>query len=126
MEMQDLRDLMTDELKDLYSAETQIVAALPKMMQSATSPDLQKSFQMHLEQTQQPDAGRFDEFGGFIVHSGCYELLFPLRVLAVSLVSPSTSTSPVFSTSSTSRPTVSLKVRVSDSLRLETSTSSAT
>lgn len=52
MHMQDLRDLMTDELKDLYSAETQLVKAMPKMMECATSDQLRQSFQMHFEQTQ--------------------------------------------------------------------------
>jgi ferritin-like metal-binding protein YciE len=46
-----LKDLYIDELKDLYSAETQLVKALPKMAKAATSPDLQAGFEEHLEQT---------------------------------------------------------------------------
>jgi len=39
-------------LKDLYSAEKQLVKALPKMAKAAQSPDLQKAFQNHLKQTE--------------------------------------------------------------------------
>jgi len=47
-----LEDLYTDMLKDLYSAEKQLVKALPKMAKAAQSPDLQKAFQNHLKQTE--------------------------------------------------------------------------
>ena len=39
-----LKELYIDELKDLYSAENQLVKALPKMAKAATSPDLQSRF----------------------------------------------------------------------------------
>jgi ferritin-like metal-binding protein YciE len=39
-------------LKDLYSAEKQLVKALPKLAKNAQSPDLQKAFQEHLKQTE--------------------------------------------------------------------------
>jgi ferritin-like metal-binding protein YciE len=52
MELKDLRDLFLEELADLYSAETQLVEALPKMAEAATSPDLKKSFLTHLKQTE--------------------------------------------------------------------------
>ena len=45
-------EVLTEELQDLYSAETQITKALPKMAKAATSPDLKKGFQLHLEQTE--------------------------------------------------------------------------
>lgn len=51
--MQTLEDLYEDLLKDLYSAEKQLVKALPKMAKNAESPDLQKAFQEHLGQTEQ-------------------------------------------------------------------------
>ncbi len=41
--MQDLKDLLTHEIQDLYSAETQLIEALPKMAQNATNPELKKS-----------------------------------------------------------------------------------
>lgn len=46
-----LRDLFIHELRDLYDAERQIIDALPKMVQAATSPDLREAFDHHLEQT---------------------------------------------------------------------------
>jgi ferritin-like metal-binding protein YciE len=52
MEMQSLRDLMIDELKDLYSAEHQILTALPKMIKKATSSDLKQGFEKHLKETE--------------------------------------------------------------------------
>jgi len=46
-----LRDLYIDELKDLYSAENQLVKALPKMAKAASSDELKQGFEEHLEQT---------------------------------------------------------------------------
>jgi ferritin-like metal-binding protein YciE len=46
-----LRDLYIDELKDLYSAENQLVKALPKMAKAASSDELKRGFEEHLEQT---------------------------------------------------------------------------
>lgn len=46
-----LDSLLTQEIKDLYSAETQLVKALPKMAKAATSPELKKGIQTHLEET---------------------------------------------------------------------------
>jgi ferritin-like metal-binding protein YciE len=46
-----LKELYIDELKDLYSAENQLLKALPKMAKAATSPDLRAGFEEHLEQT---------------------------------------------------------------------------
>jgi ferritin-like metal-binding protein YciE len=48
-----LKSLYIDELKDLYSAENQLIKALPKMAKAATSPDLRKGFEEHLEQTRE-------------------------------------------------------------------------
>jgi ferritin-like metal-binding protein YciE len=46
-----LKHLYLKQLRDLYSAETQLVDALPKMAEAATSPDLKAGFEEHLEQT---------------------------------------------------------------------------
>ena len=46
-----LMKLYVDELKDLYSAENQLVKALPKMAKAASSDYLRKGFEKHLEQT---------------------------------------------------------------------------
>ena len=48
-----LRKLYVDELKDLYSAEHQLIKALPKMAKAATSPDLKAAFEAHLKQTRE-------------------------------------------------------------------------
>jgi ferritin-like metal-binding protein YciE len=48
-----LRKLYVDELKDLYSAENQLVQALPKMAKAATSRKLKAGFEGHLRQTKQ-------------------------------------------------------------------------
>jgi len=53
MQMDDLQDLLIDHLKDLYSAENQLVKALPKMAKAATNEELKAGFQEHLEQTKQ-------------------------------------------------------------------------
>jgi ferritin-like metal-binding protein YciE len=52
MELNNLRALYVDELKDLYSAEKQLLKALPKMAKNATNPQLKKAFTDHLAQTQ--------------------------------------------------------------------------
>ena len=46
-----LRELYIDELKDLYSAETQLVKALPKMAKAASNDQLRQAFEEHLRQT---------------------------------------------------------------------------
>jgi ferritin-like metal-binding protein YciE len=51
MSEEGLKELYIDELKDLYSAENQLVKALPKMAKAATSEDLRTGFEEHLEQT---------------------------------------------------------------------------
>jgi ferritin-like metal-binding protein YciE len=51
MKLKTLKDLYVQELRDLYSAEKQIVKALPKMTKNASSPELKAAFQEHLEQT---------------------------------------------------------------------------
>jgi len=52
MEMESLHELYVDELKDLYSAEKQIVKALPKMVKNATNPELKEAFSNHLDETE--------------------------------------------------------------------------
>ena len=48
-----LKDLYVQELRDLYSAENQIVEALPKMVEAASRPELKQAFQLHLDQTKE-------------------------------------------------------------------------
>jgi ferritin-like metal-binding protein YciE len=51
MKVTTLDELLEDELKDIYSAETQLIEALPQMAQAAESKDLRAAFEQHLEQT---------------------------------------------------------------------------
>jgi ferritin-like metal-binding protein YciE len=53
MEMNTLKDLYVEELKDLYSAEKQLVKALPKMAKAAKDKELQQAFRNHLKETEQ-------------------------------------------------------------------------
>lgn len=48
-----LHDLLIEQTKDLYSAETQLVKALPKMVKAATDERLKEAFQKHLAQTEE-------------------------------------------------------------------------
>jgi len=51
MPNESLKQLYMDELKDLFSAENQLVKALPKMAKAASSEELRTGFEKHLEQT---------------------------------------------------------------------------
>jgi ferritin-like metal-binding protein YciE len=57
-----LNELLHEELRDLYSAETQIVKALPKMAKAASSPELRRAFERHLEETKR-QVERLDQIG---------------------------------------------------------------
>lgn len=57
-----LEELLVDELKDLYSAENQIVKALPKMAKAASAPELKRAFERHLEETRR-QVERLDQIG---------------------------------------------------------------
>jgi ferritin-like metal-binding protein YciE len=52
MKLDNLRKLFVEELRDLYSAENQLVKALPKMAKGASSEELKQALEDHLEQTQ--------------------------------------------------------------------------
>jgi ferritin-like metal-binding protein YciE len=51
MKLENLHSLLVEELQDLYSAENQIIEALPDMIEEASSPDLKNALQQHLEET---------------------------------------------------------------------------
>ncbi len=51
MGFQSLKDVLQEQLEDLYSAETQLIDALPKMAQAASDDELRDAFQQHLEET---------------------------------------------------------------------------
>src|SRR6266550_87926 len=51
MQLGSINDVYTHELQDLHSAETQLVEALPKMAQAASSNELRQAFEQHLDET---------------------------------------------------------------------------
>ena len=51
MEMESLRDLFLDELRDMYHAEGQMIKSLPRMAKKADSDELRAAFEEHLEET---------------------------------------------------------------------------
>jgi len=51
MQLQSLQDLFEHEISDLYSAEQQLVEALPKLAQAASNNELRKAFEHHLQET---------------------------------------------------------------------------
>lgn len=53
MELETLQDLYVDELKDLYSAERQLIKAIPKMIKAANHGQLKAAFQDHLKKTEE-------------------------------------------------------------------------
>ena len=53
MKLNTLKDLYIHELKDLYSAEKQLIKALPKMAKASTSQELADGFKKHLKQTEE-------------------------------------------------------------------------
>jgi ferritin-like metal-binding protein YciE len=60
-----LSDLLQHELKDLYSAENQLVKALPKMAKAAQNADLAAGFETHLEETK-GQVERLDQIAGIL------------------------------------------------------------
>jgi len=53
MKLESFDSLLQHELQDLYSAEKQLIAALPKMAKKASSEELRNAFEKHLEQTKE-------------------------------------------------------------------------
>lgn len=63
-----LHDLMLDEIRDLYDAEQQLVKALPKIAEAATSPALRSAIEGHLEETR-GHVGRLERAFGMLGES---------------------------------------------------------
>ncbi|WP_050030991.1 ferritin-like domain-containing protein [Verrucomicrobium sp. BvORR034] len=53
MKLETLTDLYIHQLKDLYSAEQQLIKALPKMAKASTNEKLRAGFELHLEETRE-------------------------------------------------------------------------
>jgi ferritin-like metal-binding protein YciE len=66
--MRDLHDVLVEEIQDLHSAETQILQALPKMINAAWSNELRTALQDHLAQTQ-THVTRLQQIAGSISQS---------------------------------------------------------
>jgi ferritin-like metal-binding protein YciE len=60
-----MQELLIDELKDLYSAEKQIVRALPKLAKAASFPELQQAILNHLEETK-GQVARLEKIGEIV------------------------------------------------------------
>ena len=62
MKLTSIEKLFVDQLKDIYSAESQLIKAMPKMAKTASSAGLKQAFTSHLEETKgQKD--RLDQIG---------------------------------------------------------------
>ena len=62
MALESLQELYVEQLKDLHSAEEQIIEALPKMIEKASHADLRQAFEAHLRQTRE-QLRRLDQIG---------------------------------------------------------------
>jgi ferritin-like metal-binding protein YciE len=58
-----LHDLFVEQLQDLYSAEQQLVEALPKMASAASHDELRQAFEHHLQETRDHVSRLDDIFG---------------------------------------------------------------
>jgi ferritin-like metal-binding protein YciE len=62
MKLESLEQLFVEQLQDLYSAEEQIIEALPKMAKKCSSSTLRKAFEQHLEETKKQSVRLEDIF----------------------------------------------------------------
>lgn len=91
MNIESLEKLLIHEMKDLYSAENQILKALPEMVEAASSEDLKKAFSDHLEETKVhvkrlEDAFATTEFAPGGEHcAGCEGLLKECKDITTSI-----------------------------------------
>jgi ferritin-like metal-binding protein YciE len=63
VELQSLHDLFVEQLQDLYSAEKQLVEALPKLASAASHDELKQAFEHHLQETRDHVSRLEDIFG---------------------------------------------------------------
>ena len=66
-EFNDLNDLFVQQLEDLYDAEKRLTTALPKMAEAASSTQLKRAFEEHLEETK-GHVARLERIFGMISH----------------------------------------------------------
>src|ERR1700729_4655595 len=60
-----VKDLLEDEIKDLYSAEKQLTKAIPKMAKGSNDPALQDAFKGHLKETE-AQVQRLEQIAGIL------------------------------------------------------------
>jgi ferritin-like metal-binding protein YciE len=60
-----LKDLLEDEIKDLYSAEKQLTKAIPKMAKGSNDPALEDAFKGHLKETE-AQVQRLEQMAGIL------------------------------------------------------------
>lgn len=60
MQLETLNDLLVEQLQDLYSAETQLLTALPKLASASSHEELRDAFEQHLQETRR-HVKRLDE-----------------------------------------------------------------
>jgi len=65
MGVKTMQELLVDELKDLYSAEKQILRALPKIAKATSSPELREALLNHLEETK-GQVARLEQIGEMV------------------------------------------------------------
>jgi ferritin-like metal-binding protein YciE len=53
MKLELMEDFYVEELKDIFDAEKQLLKALPRMAEAASSPELREAFEMHLRETEE-------------------------------------------------------------------------
>ena len=70
-QMLDLLDLLQHEIDDLYSAEEQIIEALPKMVENASNPELKRALNQHLQITREQKK-RLDQVKSLLEKEGSY------------------------------------------------------
>lgn len=65
MKLNNLKDLFIHELKDLYNAEHQIMKAMPKMIEAASSSELKRALKEHMRETE-TQIDRLDKVFGML------------------------------------------------------------
>lgn len=74
MKLNSIEDFLIQEVKDLHSAESQLLKALPKLAKAATSEDLREAFETHHRETEvhvQRLEQAMEEFGGSVRGRTC-------------------------------------------------------
>ena len=72
MALENLQQLYLEQLRDLYSAENQILEALPMMAERAAHPELKSGFQMHQRQTEE-QVRRLEQIADSLGHYSTYQ-----------------------------------------------------